>query len=147
MKDIKCKVWAIHENRFVNYYSLTNDFVHVAEGDQYYLCNNLNASEEHKKFLTEKEIEIRDEFVLLLFTGLKDKNGKEICKGDIIDCVGVQESTKSSRMVVGWSDKYASFCLDRKGWAFSHYFGEAVDPEKCEIIGNIYENPDLNPMN
>jgi len=71
------------------------------------------------------------------FTGLKDKNGKEIFEGDIISY------PDETNMTVSFSDTFASFILNKKGWMFGHYFGEAVNPEKCEVIGNIYENPEI----
>lgn len=75
--------------------------------------------------------------MLMQFTGLIDKNGKEIYEGDIL----IIETGKP--MVVGWSDKFVSFVLNREGWAFSHWFGESCNPEDCEVIGNIYDNPEL----
>ncbi len=74
----------------------------------------------------------------LQFTGHLDKNGKEIYEGDII-------STRiaGEKLLVSWNKTYASFCLDRKGWLYSHWFGESCNPEDCEVIGNVYENPEL----
>ena len=70
------------------------------------------------------------------FTGLHDKNGKEIYEGDIInDSTGL--------CLVVWNPFFACFSLRRDGWMFDHFFGEAVDPFNCEILGNIHENPEL----
>jgi uncharacterized phage protein (TIGR01671 family) len=74
---------------------------------------------------------------LMQFTGLLDKNGKEIYESDIV------KTGTDKLMVISWSEKHASFVIDRDGWAFVHYFGEAFDSNMCEVVGNIYENSNL----
>ena len=74
---------------------------------------------------------------LMQFTGLIDKNSKEIYEGDIC------KDTDGRKLEVGWSDKFASFVLKSERWAFKHWFGESCQPEEVEVIGNIYANPDL----
>jgi len=66
---------------------------------------------------------------IMQFTGLKDKNGKEIYEGDRLN----------DGITIIWRDDLASFALRKDDWMYDHYFGEAVDPGKCEVIGNIYE--------
>ena len=74
------------------------------------------------------------------FTGLTDKSGVNIFEGDIC------RDSEGKYMVVSWSKKFASWVLNRKGWAFSHWFGESCNPEDVEVVGNIYDNPELlNP--
>lgn len=78
-----------------------------------------------------------NELILSQFIGLLDKNGKEIYESDIV------KSRSGKLMIVNWSKKFASFCINREGWAFSHWFGEGFEADECEVVGNIYETPEL----
>lgn len=77
-------------------------------------------------------------FIYMQYIGRKDLKGVEIYEGDIVKTIHDE-----APMIVSWNDQYSSFCLSRKGWAFNHFFGEAARPDECEVIGNIYENPNL----
>lgn len=73
-------------------------------------------------------------FVLMQFTGLKDKNGKEIYEGDIIRLkwADIYNPNLDVVRVVEWNNGY-HFPLSG-----AHTFNETM-----EVIGNIYENPEL----
>ncbi len=72
--------------------------------------------------------------------GLYDKNGKEIYEGDIVRC------NEFVYEVVYERKRFASFALRRDKDMYDHYFGEAMECDACEVIGNIHDNPELvNP--
>jgi len=83
---------------------------------------------------------------LMQFTGLKDRNGKEIYEGDIIKYhyfyfADGSEIEKECVCSVKWDDTFANFdAMDKEG--FAHFLGNASD-DGIEVIGNIYENPEL----
>ena len=71
---------------------------------------------------------------LMQYTGLKDKNGKEIYEGDIV------QHTNGWTGVIIWNQDDCAFISesihDKKETA---WLAEDIQ----EIIGNIYENPEL----
>lgn len=73
-------------------------------------------------------------YELMQYTGLKDKNGKGIYEGDI-----VKASYRNTPQVVEWIAKYAGFSI---GGAMPERPVNS-DFTDWEIIGNIYENPEL----
>lgn len=95
---------------------------------------------------TEFGFDIPEDIVVMQFTGLLDKNGKEIYEGDIIDYEDSGSIDASGIQVIGWDSEKAGFgrqYLEEQGFS-STCFAEVATNSK--IIGNIYENPELlNP--
>jgi uncharacterized phage protein (TIGR01671 family) len=75
---------------------------------------------------------------LMQFTGLLDKNGKEIYEGDIVICINGHEG------VVEWEKSDCCFNVTGYYNASNDYPSMAfMEGQPFEVIGNIYENPEL----
>lgn len=80
-------------------------------------------------------------YEVMQFTGLHDKNGKEIYEGDIL---GTNDPREQQEVYFYYGE-----------WVYSNYHAEAIPLSShgnpyinngllnCEIIGNIYENKEL----
>jgi len=113
MKEIKFRALDKTCGEFTNIEYLdirfkNNGEIEIFEGDHIVSTNKTN------------------DYELMQYTGLKDKNGKEIYEGDII-----KHSYRVRNTVIKWDDK-------RAGWSMGGYNNDTV-----EVIGNIYENPEL----
>lgn len=76
---------------------------------------------------------------LMRSTGLLDKNGEEIFEGDIVDY-------KGRKAIVNWHGSYASFIyrfVDESHKRNAEWKPLYLAYMRCEIIGNIYKNPEF----
>lgn len=82
------------------------------------------------------------------FTGLHDKNGKEIWEGDVVEnCMRFKSEHRNIAEVIWYKDLGCWGLIYRGGTiqAFHHLFlTHSIGAERnVEVLGNIYENPDL----
>lgn len=134
MREILFKAKSVDSNEWVEGY-----YAQLGVGDniKHYICQNMAVVKLFKDdslnmCFTDVEI---DPLTICQYTGLKDKNGKKIWENDVIKC--------GRNILVTWDDHFASWRLTSKGWLCEHFFGESQEPEDCEVIGNIFDNPDF----
>lgn len=106
------------------------------EKKMYYLDKSLDSNILQAMYASEV-IQGRGNIELMQYTGLKDKNGKEIYEGDIIKSEAEPNRYEQVTQKVYWDESEAGFRID----AFR--FGNEVYLSRTEVIGNIYENTEL----
>jgi len=148
MREIKFRVWILPQgNRVIgemvylplaglNYFDFEGSYALSFAVDGY---DGFWAHECYDK--------LKPNHVLMQYTGLKDKNGKEIYESDIIqfnDSIYGME-----KWVVIW-DSFTGFSPFNRYRRFNdspyegYYLGDKEDSDiEFEVIGNIYENPEL----
>lgn len=119
MREIKFRAWEKHERGggrlIVNAPNLMLDASHGIPYWQF-------GFEEPKPM---------NDTILMQFTGHKDKNGKEIYEGDIV--TGREDSFE-----IYWENNDIGFRARIANESFAWMLSS-----DCEVIGNIYENPEL----
>ena len=83
------------------------------------------------------------DFILMQSTGLLDKNGNKIFEGDIVKyksgCYTYTEEVAYNKNFAGFGVRDANTDIIFTFWLLA----ENVDLSSLEVIGNIYENPEL----
>ena len=88
-------------------------------------------------------------FTLQQYTGLKDKKGKEIYEGDIVNFILPNNKIEvgacwpyRGKSLVEWSDKSGNYIINFKD-CYNTITANLFSCTSIEVIGNIFETPEL----
>lgn len=85
----------------------------------------------------------REDFVISVFTGLLDKNGKEIWEGDLISFLDLAGTAPYVREVE-WDDDAAAWAVNMNDAVpATAYWPLVTQLEDVEVAGDIYTTPEL----
>lgn len=145
MREIKFRAWDTQERKWFDptYRAYEGKVEDLLIG----LNGHLIKRESHQ---LSHESMFPNRYVLNQFTGLRDKNGKEIYEGDIIDVdcdcdPGEYDCCAHDpwKGYVAWHDEYSSFELFGLDHSPSSEAFESHYEDVWTVFGNIYENPEL----
>lgn len=121
VREIKFRAWFGEEHKMIPF-----DELHIElENGEYTVWYSLDGDSIQDGLCVE-------DFNIMQYTGLKDKNGKEIYEGDI---VRLPEDEDYKYYSIIYSKNRLGFTLSN-GCGFGLSYG-------IEVVGNIYENPEL----
>lgn len=105
----------------------------MVEEDKYYIALSINDNikrDDYNVYMLEVIPETIGQY-----TGFNDRCGKKIYENDIVYVTGEDENA-----TIEWDEETARFIIHFDGWItdFDNYHGKEL-----EVMGNIYNNPEL----
>jgi len=127
MRKIKFRAWSVGKNRMFSCEQMVEDQLTLLPDGRFI---NVSGDDTSLSIIFD-----RDRMIPMMFTGLIDKNGKEIYEGDIVKW----RSIHNKRVTDGHIDavEFTSGYWNLTPWIHELYSTH----DDIEVIGNIYENP------
>jgi uncharacterized phage protein (TIGR01671 family) len=123
---IKLRAWDEKLKRMINSIEEDGDYVVSFSGEV--KCIKYGS--------TPFNIRLPQDLILMQSTGLTDKNGVEIFEGDVV----VRPHGGNNGEVVWFSGGYWGVNVESHDWS---YMFDCNKPKEHEVVGNIYQNPEL----
>ena len=125
MREIKFRAWDSKHKGMDDYFFISSDGDVFDGAERTYNTPNL-------------EIERVDNLEIMQYTGLKDKNGKEIYEGDVVSC-------KGHNCKITYRTNFCDYTIEmiRFGGRLLNLTKANITKNKLEIIGNVHQNPEL----
>ena len=127
MNKVKFRAWDKAKGHFVDFDNVGGYLLLAHDGKPTYFARTGDTI--HPPYVGE----LADLIEINLYTGLKDKTGKPIFEGDIVRFSGDENFVDP----ITWNDEYGEW------WANGLSLWEVLQAADSEVIGNIYENPEL----
>lgn len=147
-REIKFRAWDTHRKQMVsNSYEHATGYADTKFHISLTIEGKIFEKSVYDNVLPEQVDKKR--FILMQFTGLLDKNGKEIYDGDILnypDKIVSSNDPKHRFRLVKWVEeegKFTNAYIDGNTKTSGLTFCTGNSIKHFEIIGNIYENPEL----
>ena len=127
MREYKFRAWEKNTNSMVLFSLGENNIGYIAKDGEFYHFDIFDSLD-----------------CIMQYIGLKDKNGKEIYEGDILETTyqawnrdrPPTYSIEKHKLIVRYEESECD------GFPFIGYYFN-THPNYWEVIGNIYENPEL----
>lgn len=140
MREIKFRAWDKDDKVMF----VPNNICHTSSGIEY--TRELSDGINIKRYW---QGESPNNVFLMQYTGLKDVNGKEIYEGDIIKWghINGYEENPHRIAIVEFNPDIQFNCINLEFIFRYGCFNYQNTDEAVEVIGNIYENPELIERN
>lgn len=131
MREIKVRAWDRKKKEW------------ATGGEYHWLALSIESGEiffvHHGGQVEDTELYPTESIVLMQFTGLKDKNGKEIYEGDIVHLTKGFSIGDGEDFIEGKIEYFLPYA----GFGISGIGFDQLSLFPMKVIGNIYENPEL----